>query len=129
MKSLRLAAAALCVWASLPVAPADAQSVTTGSITGVVTDTNQKPVPGASVIAIHEPSGTSYEATTEKEGRYTIPNMRIGGPYTVTVNYVGTGTAFAPKTVENLEVNLGTATDVNVTVEAINVTEKVVVVG
>ena len=121
----RLAAFVLVVGT---VVPARAQSVTTGSITGVVTD-GQKPVEGASVIAIHEPSGTSYEAATSKEGRYKIPNMRVGGPYTVTVNYVGAGTAFAPQTIENLAVNLGVATDVNVTVKTINLTEKVVVVG
>jgi hypothetical protein len=55
--------------------------------------------------------------------------MRVGGPYTVTVNYVGAGTAFAPQTIESLAVNLGTATDVNVSVKTINLTEKVVVVG
>src|SRR5438128_11953627 len=103
----------------LSAAPGLAQSVTTGSIAGVVTD-GEKPVTGASVIAIHEPSGTSYEATTQKDGRYTIPNMRVGGPYTVTVNYVGSGIAFAPKTIENVTVNLGVATDVNVNVTAIN---------
>ncbi|HEX9365620.1 MAG TPA: carboxypeptidase-like regulatory domain-containing protein, partial [Vicinamibacterales bacterium] len=63
-------------------APVGAQSVTTGSIGGIVTD-GTKPVAGASVIAIHEPSGTSYEATTRADGRFSIPNMRVGGPYTV----------------------------------------------
>src|SRR6266568_3451412 len=47
-----------------------------------------------SVIAIHEPSGTSYETVTRADGRFAMQNMRIGGPYTVTVNYVGAGTAF-----------------------------------
>jgi Carboxypeptidase regulatory-like domain len=127
MKLITTFAAIVCAWAVAGGA-ASAQSVTTGSITGVVTD-GQKPVAGASVIAIHEPSGTSYEAATDKDGRYTIPNMRVGGPYTVMVTYVGTGTAFAPHTTEGLAVNLGSATDVNVTVKTINLTEKVVVVG
>ena len=105
-----------------------AQSVTTGSITGIVSD-GQKPVAGASVIAIHEPSGTSYDATTQKDGRYSIPNMRIGGPYTLTVTFVGAGTAFSPKTIENLAVNLGVATDVNITVAAIAVSEQVTVIA
>ena len=89
----------------------------------------KKPVAGASVIAIHEPSGTSYEATTRADGRFSIPNMRVGGPYTVTVNYVGTGTAFAPKAVESLTVNLGVTTDVVVDVKAITVSEHVTVTG
>jgi hypothetical protein len=118
---------AICVFLAA-AAPVMAQSVTTGSIGGVVTD-GTKPVAGASVIAIHEPSGTSYEATTRADGRFSIENMRVGGPYTVTVNYVGTGSAFAPKTIEKITVNLGVATDVKVNVEAIAVTENVTVTG
>ena len=53
--------------------------------------------------------------------------MRIGGPYTVQVVYVGTGNAFEPKTVENITVNLGAASDVAVNVRAIAVTETVTV--
>jgi hypothetical protein len=120
-----MAGLGLMLAAAIPVA---AQSVTTGSIGGVVTDGN-KPVAGASVIAIHEPSGTSYEATTRADGRFSMPNMRVGGPYTVTVNYVGAGTAFAPKNVQDLAVNLGVTTDVVVNVQAIAVSETVTVTG
>jgi hypothetical protein len=54
--------------------------VTTGGISGVVTDAD-KPVAGASIIAIHEPSGTTYDATTRADGRFSIQGMRVGGPY------------------------------------------------
>lgn len=103
-----------------------AQGVTTGSVSGIVTDTG-KPVVGAMVIAIHEPSGTSYETTTRADGRFSIPNMRVGGPYTVQVVYVGTGTAFEPKTQENIVVNLGVTTDLEINVRAITVTEVIMV--
>ncbi len=76
--------------ASLPAGLA-AQGVTTGGIGGIVTGAQKQPVAGASVIAIHEPSGTSYEATTRADGRYSIPAMRVGGPYTIQVVYVGGG--------------------------------------
>src|SRR5262245_8224181 len=69
---------------------AAAQGVTTGAIGGLVTDATKAPVAGAVVIAIHLPSGSSYEAKTNADGRFTIPNMRVGGPYTVTVT-PGTG--------------------------------------
>jgi hypothetical protein len=103
-----------------------AQGVTTGSISGTVTD-GTTPIAGASVIAIHEPSGTSYDTTTHADGKFSIPNMRVGGPYSVQVVYVGVGTAFEPKTVENLTVNLGVATDVIVNVRNIAVQENVTV--
>ena len=118
-----------CCAAALPAGLA-AQGVTTGGIGGVVTGSQQQPIAGATVIAIHEPSGTSYEATTRADGRYSIPAMRVGGPYTVQVVYTGTGgTAFAPKTVENINVSLGVVSDVDVSVEAITVAEEVEVTG
>ena len=122
---LGLAILALSVASPLELA---AQGVTTGGIGGIVTGAQQQPIAGASVIAIHEPSGTSYEATTRADGRYSIPAMRVGGPYTVQAVYVGGaagGAAFAPKTVENITVNLGVNTDVNISVEAINIAEQV----
>ncbi len=120
-------ALALCALLA-PVANAYAQGVTTGQIAGIVTDAQQQPVAGASVIAIHEPSGTSYEATTRADGRFSIPNMRVGGPYTVTVAYTGAGAAaFEPQTVQDVMVNLGVATDIPLTVRNIAVQETVTV--
>src|SRR5690606_20020142 len=98
---------------------ARAQGVTTGSLSGVVTDAQQNPVAGGSVIAIHLPSGTPYETTTRQDGRYVLPNMRVGGPYVVTVTYVGEGTAFEPVTREDVMVNLGVMTDLDLTVQTI----------
>mgnify|MGYP006273276015 CR=1 FL=1 len=106
---------------------ARAQGVTTGAMAGLVTNTQMQPVAGASVIAIHEPSGTTYEAVTRADGRFSILGMRVGGPYSVSVNFVGTGAAFEPKTVTNLTVSLGTSTDVNVEVRPIAVQETVTV--
>ena len=127
MRRFGLALLACCAVVWSPGA-AFAQGVTTGQIAGIVTDSQQQPVAGASVIAIHEPSGTSYEATTRADGRFSIPNMRVGGPYTVTVAYTGSGaTAFEPATVADVMVNLGVATDLPLTVRAIAVQETVTV--
>ena len=102
--------------------------VTTGSLSGRVQNAQQEGVSGASVIAIHLPSGTTYETTSRADGRFAILNMRVGGPYSVTVAYTGTGTAaFAPETVENVEINLGVGTDVTIDVKPIAVTETVTV--
>jgi len=104
-----------------------AQGVTTGSIQGTVVDAQKQPVAGASVIAVHEPSGTNYEATSRADGRFSIPNMRVGGPYTVVVTYVGGGTAFEPQTLTDVMVNLGVGTDLPISVRAIAVQETVTV--
>jgi Carboxypeptidase regulatory-like domain len=109
-------------------AAAHAQGVTTGSLVGKVVDVQQKAVSGASVIAIHLPSGTSYETTTRADGKFSIPAVRVGGPYSVTVAFSGTGAAaFQPETQENIEVALGNATDLEFSVKNISVTETITV--
>lgn len=63
--------------------------VTTSALSGKVTDENKEPVIGATVVAVHEPSGTLYGAVTNVDGRYTIQGMRTGGPYKIEISYVG----------------------------------------
>ena len=129
MTDIRGSVALLALCAVLwPVGHARAQGVTTGALTGIVANTQQQPVAGASVIAIHEPSGTTYEGVTRADGRFSIPGMRVGGPYSVTVAYVGAGgTAFAPETQTDIAVNLGVATDVEFSVRPIAVQEEITV--
>ncbi|MBB1537703.1 MAG: carboxypeptidase-like regulatory domain-containing protein, partial [Prevotella sp.] len=64
--------------------------VTTSSMSGkvVLQGTNDEII-GATVQAVHEPSGTRYATVTNTNGRFNIQGMRVGGPYTVTVSYVG----------------------------------------
>ena len=63
--------------------------VTTSSLGGRVVDQNGEPVIGAAVVAIHEPSGTTYGTVTNGDGLYTIQGMRTGGPYRVEVSCLG----------------------------------------
>ena len=65
------------------------QGVTTSALTGKATDQQGNPLYPANVVAKHEPTGTLYGAITGEDGYYNIRNMRIGGPYTVTISYVG----------------------------------------
>ncbi|MDQ3069897.1 MAG: carboxypeptidase regulatory-like domain-containing protein [Acidobacteriota bacterium] len=106
-----------------------AQGVTTGAMTGKVVNAQGQPVAGAGVIAIHAPSGTTYESTTRADGRFSIPGMRVGGPYSVTVAHAGTGNAFEPQTKDDVTVNLGVSTDLEFTVTPITLTESVTVSG
>jgi hypothetical protein len=63
--------------------------VTTSGINGKVTGTNNESLPGATIIALHVPSGTQYGTTSNTEGVYRLANMRVGGPYKITVSFVG----------------------------------------
>ena len=78
--------------------------ITTSSMAGKVTldDENGEEVIGATVIAVHEPSGTRYTAVTNTTGRFSINGMRTGGPYEVTVSYIG----FQPKTLKGITLQL-----------------------
>ena len=132
MKRIRIMLCLIAVCALWPAGPSFAQGVTTGAITGLVTNAQDQPIAGAEVIAVHEPSGTVYEAATRPDGRFSIPNMRVGGPYTVTVAFTGTtggGTAFEPQTQGNVVVNLGVATDLPFVVRPIAVQEEVTVIA
>ena len=87
-----------------------AQGVTTGSLTGRVTaQQSGEGLPTVRVRALHLPSGTAYQALSRADGRYTIPGMRVGGPYTITATTIG----FAPKTAPNIAIQLGVATELN----------------
>ena len=63
---------------------------------------NGEEVIGATVVAVHEPSGTRYTAVTNTTGRFSINGMRTGGPYNVTISYIG----FQPKTVKGITLQL-----------------------
>ena len=114
-------AVALLLTALAPFA--QAQGVTTGVITGVVTDAQGGVVPGATVTALHQPSGTTYEGVTQADGRFFIPGMRVGGPYKVTASLTG----FGNEAQENVTVQLGVSTDLNFTLKVAAVSETVVV--
>ncbi|NNF57238.1 MAG: TonB-dependent receptor [Rhodothermaceae bacterium] len=80
-----------------------AQGVTTAGLSGFVYDEAGQPLPGANVIAVHQPSGTTYGAATRAGGAYAIPNMRVGGPYTITATFV----SFQTHTEEDVFLSLG----------------------
>ena len=78
--------------------------ITTSSMAGKVTldDEKGEEVIGATVVAVHEPSGTRYTAVTNTTGRFSINGMRTGGPYEVTVSYIG----YQTKTLKGITLQL-----------------------
>ena len=103
-----------------------AQGVTTAAINGKVTGKNGESLPGVNVVAVHLPSGTQYGTSTRVDGRYNLPNLRVGGPYTVTASLVG----FQKETRTEITLRLGTTVDLDFTLtEEAVLAKEVVVVG
>ena len=99
--------------------------VTTASMSGKVFDDVEELI-GATVMAVHEPSGTTYGAITNASGAYSIEGMRVGGPYTIKVSYVG----YQTKTFTDVVLALGEEFGLNVTLASTaDQLEEVVVVG
>lgn len=92
---------------------AHAQGVTTGSIEGLIVDVQGESLPGANVIAVHLPTGTQYGTSTRADGRYTIRNVRVGGPYEVRVSFIG----FDSQIKEITRIELGERLTVDFTLE------------
>lgn len=83
--------------------------VTTSSISGYVLDKNKEPLIGATVQSVHVPSGTNYGTVTNENGYYIFPAVRVGGPYTITVSYVG----YQDQKIEQLFTALGSTSNQN----------------
>jgi len=83
---------------------------TTSSMSGAVLDDAGEPLAGASVVAIHTPTGSRYGSVSQFSGNYAIRNMKVGGPYTLTVSYVG----FQNQEIKDIYLQLGQTFNLNV---------------
>src|SRR5678815_5344385 len=90
-------------------AVAFAQSTTTGAIGGVVTNPAKEVVPGAAVTVKNIGTNKEDAATTDDTGRFKVANLQPGS-YSVTVNASG----FSPMTSENVVVEIGRETNLEV---------------
>jgi hypothetical protein len=84
--------------------------VTTSNIKGLVLDETSQPLPSANVVAVHTPTGTIYGAATNFDGRYNLINMRVGGPYTITISFIG----YKDHVVNDVNLTLGKTYDLDV---------------
>lgn len=92
--------------------------VTTSSINGVIKDKAGDNLAGATITAVHLPTGTVYSTTTKKAGNYNISNMNPGGPYRITVSFVG----MEPIVREGINLSLGETSNENFSL-GLNTTE------
>ncbi|MGH7711929.1 MAG: carboxypeptidase-like regulatory domain-containing protein, partial [Gemmatimonadaceae bacterium] len=100
MSSIRLVAIAALLCAPTSVV---AQGVTTAALHGVVTGEDGVAISRANVLALHVSSGTQYRALSTTLGAYNLPNLRVGGPYRLTVTLLG----YEPQTRDSLFLDLG----------------------
>lgn len=90
-----------------------AQGVTSSALQGTLTDSSGQPMAGAQVVAVHTPSGTSYNTVTRSNGLFNLNNLRVGGPYTVTAT-----SGSNAKRITNVYAELGQVTQVDIRISA-----------
>ena len=120
-----LGVALVCAFLAGAAQRSIAQSVTNGTLTGVVMDAQKGVLPGATVTAVHTPTGTTYEAVTQADGRFTMLAVRVGGPYTVKTTMSG----FKTEEQTGITVGLGESRNVEFTMTIAGVSETVNVVA
>ncbi|MET6999821.1 TonB-dependent receptor [Chitinophaga defluvii] len=75
--------------------------ITSSQITGKIANAKGEPLPGVTVVAVNTSTGTRYGAQTNADGRFMLANLNPGGPYTITVTFIGF------KKEERTDINLG----------------------
>jgi hypothetical protein len=108
--------------ALLAFAPMTQAQTTTGNIAGTVSASGEA-LPGVTIEAVHVPTGTRYDTVSGANGRYLIPNVRVGGPYRISANLEG----FRPFEVTSITINLGTTAEVDVNMQLSTVSEAITV--
>ena len=101
------------------------QATTTSGINGKIVDPSGKPLAGATIVAVHIPSGSQYGAITNGDGLFSIQGMRPGGPYKIEVTFIG----YSKKSIPEISLNLGESFVINASLEesSTQLTEVVVV--
>lgn len=109
--------------ASVAAITATAQA-TTASLNGFVTDGDGKALVGATVVATHTPTETIYGTTTDANGAYRLQGLRVGGPYTVEISFVG----YNEKKINDITLSLGENRQIDAKLASAQI-EEVVVIG
>ena len=124
-RSRGIVTSVLALYCCLLAGLASAQTTTTGALSGSVVDQSGGVLPGVTVDAIHQPTGTKYETVSSADGRFQLPNVRVGGPYTVTATLSG----FKDQTLTDVSVALGETRSLDFKMPLATLTESVTVVG
>ncbi|MBN2349402.1 MAG: TonB-dependent receptor [Bacteroidales bacterium] len=102
------------------------QGTTTSGINGRVIDENGEELPGANIVAVHLPSGSQFAGISDVNGYFRLPNMNVGGPYEVSISFVG----FESFKKNDIYLSLGQTLSINESLKATTTAiEEVQVVG
>ena len=100
-----------------------AAQITTAALNGFVTDGEGKALVGATVVATHTPTETIYGTTTDANGAYRLQGLRVGGPYSVEISFVG----YKDKRINDITLSLGESRQVDARLADTQVIETVVI--
>ena len=112
----------MCLMASVSLFAQTA--TTTASISGDISDSQGNALPGAVVLAKHLPTGTVFGTSSRPDGKYNLLGLKVGGPYEVSISYVGFQTL--KQRIDYLQLSQNFALDVKL-VEMSVTTQSVVV--
>ncbi|HEU5262482.1 MAG TPA: TonB-dependent receptor, partial [Gemmatimonadales bacterium] len=104
------AAAAAAVFSMLVVAAVAAQGVTTGAITGRVTDQQGQPIDAVNVEIVNRSTGFTTATRSRANGVFLVQGLEVGGPYSLRVRGIG----YEPYVHDDLYVKLSESTRIDV---------------
>lgn len=99
---------------------------TTSSIAGKITDSQNRPLLGATIAATHLPTQTQYHSVANSEGYYHLYGLKAGGPYTVTVSFIG----YKSANTKDIHLILGETKTINAQLKTeLTIIDDVIVIG
>ena len=87
--------------------------VTTATLSGIVKDSKGNGLPSATIVVEFPDAGIRQSLITKSDGRFTVPNLRVGGPYRVTANHV----SHKQSVTENIFLELGLNNTIDISLE------------
>ncbi|MCG2809874.1 MAG: carboxypeptidase regulatory-like domain-containing protein [Candidatus Aminicenantes bacterium] len=102
-----------------------AQGMTSSAFNGLVTDSDGNPIVGATVTVLHRPTGTVFTAVSRQDGRFNIPAVKVGGPYTVTVSME----PFKTQEMSGITLKLGEDRNLNFSLSLETIAEEITVIA
>src|SRR5882724_7414822 len=85
--------------------------VTTATLSGFIKNAKGEPLAGATVTVEFPDAGIKLVVVAKSDGHFTVPNLRVGGPYTISASHVN----FENARQDNVFLELGTSNALDLT--------------